>query len=76
MRKIFILLLVLALLFAGCAKRGGGNQMVQTLPAQNQTGTGQNASGSDLGNLFHVDTDKPVEAGGYDVPAAGQNSSN
>lgn len=74
MRKILIVLLVVALLFAGCARKGADNQ--SGIPSQNQTGTQSNQTGGqDIGNLFHVDTDKPVEGGGYDVPAAGQNSS-
>jgi len=68
MKKILIaLLLISVLLLAGCAKRG--EAQIQ----QNQTNqSGGSQEDQSLGDLFNIDTDKPAEAGGYSVPAAGE----
>jgi|GEM_PF-2632132 len=84
--KIIFVLLAVSLLIAGCAKggqRGGTNETgtgngatggtgTQTSGASGGSGTGgANASG-DVGSLFRIDTDKPLEGSGYEVPAAGE----
>lgn len=76
--KIVFVLLAVCLLLAGCAKGGQRGAVNETASggtgagggAGTQTGAA-NASG-DVGNLFQVDTDRPIEGGGYDVPAAGE----
>ncbi len=74
--KILALVLVAVLLvFAGCAKKGEtapvGTTTGGTGTTTGGTGTtaGAGANASDVGNLFNVDTDKPEEGSGYNVPA-------
>jgi len=86
--KIIFVLLAVSLLIAGCAKggqRGGTNETgagtgsVGTGTGGTSGGTGTQTGGTsggaspgDVGNLFQIDTDKPLEGSGYDVPAAGE----
>jgi len=86
--KIVFVLLAVSLLLAGCAKggqRGGTNETGSGGTTGGTTsggtgaqtggtsgGTGSGASSGDVGNLFQIDTDKPLEGSGYEVPAAGE----
>lgn len=85
--KIIFALLAVSLLIAGCAKggqRGGTNEAAAGgTGAGGTAGTGGGVSGgagtqtggtsaSNVGDLFQIDTDKPLEGSGYDVPAAGE----
>ena len=79
--KIIFVLLAVSLLIAGCAKggqRGGTNETAGTGGTTGGTGTqtggtsGGATTSGDVGNLFRVDTDKPLEGSGYNVPAAGE----
>jgi len=85
--KIIALVLVaFFLLFAGCAKKGETTEVGATTGASGGTGGSSGAgttaggtgaaSGSgttDVGNLFKIDTDKPEEGSGYNVPAPSGN---
>lgn len=87
--KILALVLVaVLLLFAGCAKKGETAEVGTTAGASGGTGTSAGGSSSggtsgsgassgsgttDVGNLFKIDTDKPEEGSGYNVPAPSGN---
>ena len=85
--KIIFVLLAVSLLIAGCAKGGqrGGTNETGTGGTSGGTGAGTGSGGTgtggtsggattsgEVGNLFQVDTDKPLEGSGYGVPAAGE----
>jgi uncharacterized lipoprotein YajG len=66
--KILALVLVaFFLLFAGCAKKGETTEVGATAGAASANGT------TNVGNLFKIDTDKPEEGSGYNVPAPSGN---
>ncbi|NYZ61085.1 hypothetical protein H0O01_05310 [Candidatus Micrarchaeota archaeon] len=67
---LIVVLLAVSLMFVGCAKRGG-----ETPANVSQNASGAQTSGtqeSDIGGLFSIDTDKPMEGTGYQVPADGE----
>jgi len=85
---VFVLLAVSLLLAgcAKGGQRGGTNETGTggTTGGTGSGGTGTQTGGtsggagaqagnaSNVGDLFHVDTDKPLEGSGYNVPAAGE----
>lgn len=50
---------------------GAGTTGGEAAPA-GETTEGNGTTSSDVGNLFQIDTDQPVDGSGYEVPAAGE----
>ncbi|MEW5996183.1 MAG: hypothetical protein AB1657_01150 [Candidatus Micrarchaeota archaeon] len=83
---LVVALLAFSLLFLGCAKRGGETPGAPAAPGGGAGGeqpAGQPSGGEapagtvappeqDLGGLFNVDTEKPEEGAGFEIPAAGE----
>jgi len=64
--KMFILaILLVSLLFFGCAKKGGEAQ-----------GNATGASGSELAGLFNIDKDKPISDEGLNINPPHSNPGN